>query len=164
MWVFVFQKYGKFWSILLGHFIKDKLLISEKWKCKYDFTQFRLYIYNDIFCFLTCHIWTKKSWKKLSWLSHISLSSQIWIRGRKIFIFDFAFIERVGEKVVHNCMKYFLARFWIEKIAMVQKFPQGKFAIPLPLPWKADFSTPLQMCLCSCPSPLWLKVSTVVCA
>ena len=29
-WVFVFQKYGKFWSILLGHFIKHKLLISEK--------------------------------------------------------------------------------------------------------------------------------------
>ena len=31
MRVFVFQKYGKFWSILLGHFIKHKLLISEEW-------------------------------------------------------------------------------------------------------------------------------------
>ena len=30
-WVFIFQKYGKFWSILLGHFIKHKPLISEEW-------------------------------------------------------------------------------------------------------------------------------------
>ena len=29
-WVFVFQKYSKFWSVLLGHFIKHKLLISEE--------------------------------------------------------------------------------------------------------------------------------------
>ena len=28
--VFIFQKYGKFWSILLGHFIKHKHLISEE--------------------------------------------------------------------------------------------------------------------------------------
>ena len=31
MWVFIFQKYGKFGSILLGHFIKYKPLISEEW-------------------------------------------------------------------------------------------------------------------------------------
>ena len=30
--VFIFQKYGKFWSILLEHFIKHKPLISEEWK------------------------------------------------------------------------------------------------------------------------------------
>ena len=29
-WVFVFQKYGQFWSILLGHFIKHKPLFSEE--------------------------------------------------------------------------------------------------------------------------------------
>ena len=29
-WVFVCIKYGKFWSILLGHFIKHKPLISEE--------------------------------------------------------------------------------------------------------------------------------------
>ena len=28
MWVFLFQKYGKFYSISLGHFIKHKPLIS----------------------------------------------------------------------------------------------------------------------------------------
>ena len=28
--VFLFQKYGKVWSILLGHFIKHKALISEE--------------------------------------------------------------------------------------------------------------------------------------
>ena len=28
---FVFQKYGKFWSILVGHFIKHKALISEEY-------------------------------------------------------------------------------------------------------------------------------------
>ena len=27
MWVFIFQKYGKFGSVLLGHFIKHKPLI-----------------------------------------------------------------------------------------------------------------------------------------
>ena len=30
MEVFLFQKYSKFWSILLGHFIKHKPLISEE--------------------------------------------------------------------------------------------------------------------------------------
>ena len=30
-WVFVFQKYGKFWSMSLDHFIKHKTLISEEW-------------------------------------------------------------------------------------------------------------------------------------
>ena len=34
-WVFVFQKYGKFRSVLLGHFIKHKPLISEEWFCIY---------------------------------------------------------------------------------------------------------------------------------
>ena len=29
--VCVFQKYGKFWSFSLGHFIKRKPLISEEW-------------------------------------------------------------------------------------------------------------------------------------
>ena len=31
MQVFVFQKYGKFWSVSLGHLIKHKLLIFEMW-------------------------------------------------------------------------------------------------------------------------------------
>ena len=31
IWVFLFQKYGKFWIILLCHFIKHKPLISEEW-------------------------------------------------------------------------------------------------------------------------------------
>ena len=31
MWVFLFQKYGKFWSNSLHHFIKHKHLISEEW-------------------------------------------------------------------------------------------------------------------------------------
>ena len=31
MWVFIFQKYGKFWSISLEHFIKHKPLIPEEW-------------------------------------------------------------------------------------------------------------------------------------
>ena len=30
-WVFLFQKYGKFWSILLEHFTEHKPLISEEW-------------------------------------------------------------------------------------------------------------------------------------
>ena len=30
-WVFVFPKYGKFWSISLGQIIKHKPLISEEW-------------------------------------------------------------------------------------------------------------------------------------
>ena len=33
-WVFVYIKYGKFWSISLSHFIKHKLLISEGWLSK----------------------------------------------------------------------------------------------------------------------------------
>ena len=30
-WVFVFQKYDKFWSVLLEHLIKHKSLFSEEW-------------------------------------------------------------------------------------------------------------------------------------
>ena len=37
MWVFIFQKYGKFWSVSLEYFIKHKPLISEEW-CKYIFS------------------------------------------------------------------------------------------------------------------------------
>ena len=35
IWFFIFQKYGKFWSISLGYFIKHKPLISEK--CESNF-------------------------------------------------------------------------------------------------------------------------------
>ena len=31
--IFVFQKYSKFWSILVVHFIKHKPPISEEWVC-----------------------------------------------------------------------------------------------------------------------------------
>ena len=31
LWGFVYIKYGKFWSVSSGHFIKHKLLISEEW-------------------------------------------------------------------------------------------------------------------------------------
>ena len=34
LWVFVYIKYGKFWFILLGHFIKHKPLIFEEWTSK----------------------------------------------------------------------------------------------------------------------------------
>ena len=33
-WFLVFQNYGKFWSVLLGHFIKHKPLISEECNCR----------------------------------------------------------------------------------------------------------------------------------
>ena len=44
LWVFIFQKYGKFGSVSLGHFIKLKPLISEQWsinslQCKYFSSQ-----------------------------------------------------------------------------------------------------------------------------
>ena len=44
MWIFLFQKYGKFWSSLLGHFIKHKPLISEEWKRKW-YLSHQLFIY-----------------------------------------------------------------------------------------------------------------------
>ena len=31
-WVFVFQKYGKFWSVSLEHLVEHKPLISEVWQ------------------------------------------------------------------------------------------------------------------------------------
>ena len=51
-WVFVFQKYGKFWSILWGHFINPKPLISEEcivnvFRCYFPKIVF---IYLFIFC------------------------------------------------------------------------------------------------------------------
>ena len=50
LWVFVYMKYGKFWSILVGHFIKHKPLKSEEWHfldlCKENYKYFTL---RDIF-------------------------------------------------------------------------------------------------------------------
>ena len=37
-WVFVFLKYGKYWSILIGHFMNHKSLISEEWHFCYHFS------------------------------------------------------------------------------------------------------------------------------
>ena len=34
----VFQKYGKYWSISLSHFIKHKPLISEEWTANASYT------------------------------------------------------------------------------------------------------------------------------
>ena len=48
MWVFEFQKYGKFWNISPEHLIKDKPLISEEWKGDSKF--------NIFFCFQKCLI------------------------------------------------------------------------------------------------------------
>ena len=36
IWVFVFQQYGKFWSVSLEHFIKHKPLISEEFQLCYN--------------------------------------------------------------------------------------------------------------------------------
>ena len=50
-WVFIFQKYGKFWSVLLEHFIKHKPLISEEWLTHYlkaQIEMYTLYIYVPI--------------------------------------------------------------------------------------------------------------------
>ena len=44
-WVFVFQKYGKFWSVSLGHFIKHKPLISNEWS--YMHSNFWLLIFTN---------------------------------------------------------------------------------------------------------------------
>ena len=55
MGVFVFQKYGKFWSVLLGYFIKHKPLISEAWtnlsKIKIENHILIAHIYNFFFFF-----------------------------------------------------------------------------------------------------------------
>ena len=66
MWVFIFQKYGKFWSVLLGHFIKHKLLISEEWikdnimvlwVCILKYKYLNYHIVSFCFCFMN---WMKK--------------------------------------------------------------------------------------------------------
>ena len=36
MWVLLYIKYSKFWSILLEHFIERKPLISEEWVVRYN--------------------------------------------------------------------------------------------------------------------------------
>ena len=50
LWVFVCQKYGKFWSVLLGHFIKHKPLISEEWLCNIINSYTGLWFFSKILC------------------------------------------------------------------------------------------------------------------
>ena len=37
IWVFIFQKYGKFWSVSQHNFIKHKPLFSEEWQMTISF-------------------------------------------------------------------------------------------------------------------------------
>ena len=52
LWIFLFLKYGKIWSVSVGHVINHKILISEEcmyivrtlwrsyfWHCDYNFTE-----------------------------------------------------------------------------------------------------------------------------
>ena len=83
MWVFIFQKYGKFWSISLQHSIKHKPLISEEWfvSIKYKFTVgiflSKIWLFSCIWKICTYYIRTfsishkmkyavprKKKWRK----------------------------------------------------------------------------------------------------
>ena len=52
---FVFQKYEKFLSILLGHFIKHKPLISEEWVHITHPNTFLYFTTTDGQIFLSCH-------------------------------------------------------------------------------------------------------------
>ena len=48
-YVFVFQKYGKFWCVSLEHFIKHKLLISEEWNIMMiDRAQLLVYVFVGV--------------------------------------------------------------------------------------------------------------------
>ena len=49
MWVFIFQKYGKFWSVSLEHFNKYKPLISEEWYNLYTIHGHGIYSTNYAF-------------------------------------------------------------------------------------------------------------------
>ena len=54
-WVFVFQKYGKFWSILLGHFIKHRHLISGEWLRIRKMHNILYVMAHNTFCCLEFH-------------------------------------------------------------------------------------------------------------
>ena len=69
MWVFVFQKYGKFWSISLEHFIKHKPLISEEWDLKvqkyhFHFPPAQKTIFQ--FCTICIHTVCQQPWSACS--------------------------------------------------------------------------------------------------
>ena len=56
--VFVFQKYGKFWSIFLGHFFDNKSLISEKYTNMCDFNA----TLKDVNLIVFRYWWMSKTW------------------------------------------------------------------------------------------------------
>ena len=65
LWVFVYIKYGKFWSISLELFVEHKPLIYEE--CLYYFFQFQVHcVIRNYFCFIIITrrvtFWTISSW------------------------------------------------------------------------------------------------------
>ena len=51
--IFIFQKYGKFWSVFLEYFIKHKCLISEEWN--------DIYLVHMHNYFTDTQTWTKEA-------------------------------------------------------------------------------------------------------
>ena len=69
-WIFVFQKYGKFWSVLQEHFIKHKPLISEE--CCIFTKKKSLKIYWNFFCYYFLFFFHKRRIIYLKPLVHLT--------------------------------------------------------------------------------------------
>ena len=54
-WVFIFQKYGKFWSVSLEHFIKHKPYISEE--CSVHTQSLNSFLFIDLGQTIVQYFW-----------------------------------------------------------------------------------------------------------
>ena len=82
-WIFVFQKYGTFWSVLLGYFIKHKPLIPEEcisFSRIFNFTKkisskllssAKFLQYSIFFCYYAFYIGvcSRSGWQDLDWVT-----------------------------------------------------------------------------------------------
>ena len=137
LWVFIDMKYGKFWSILPGHFIKHKPLISEEWSSILsthlsvwykDHRNKLLYIVKGslLLDFLRFNISLTDAWSnqtKLGWWNNLSSKHSICCE-RKIIIFCTEILTR------NIALRFFFSG--------VKKKMQIKFSVTV---WKIDIYT-----------------------
>ena len=62
-WVFVFQMYGKFWSVSVEHFVKPDPVISKELPPKKNPYKLQLQSFNLILDKIDINYWKNFSWK-----------------------------------------------------------------------------------------------------
>ena len=103
LWVFIFLKYGKIWSISPGHFIKHKLLISEELSMYF-------FPYQILRKRLLMKIFDCQSLKRIQRFQNMR-----WDDNR-LKIFHFLYVIIMGQACVENKDRSWYRMRWVSKV------------------------------------------------